>query len=83
MNPHRIWLLRLPQRILRSLMGPQCLQMLQHGQIRIHKPFNTVCHTRLFLAGQLAGCYRAGDAFLETGLGQIVDSCRFRVRFEL
>lgn len=47
--------------------------MLQHRQIRVHEPFNTVRHARFFPAGQLAGRYRARDALLETCLAQVVD----------
>lgn len=78
MNPYYIRLVEAFAAYRRSLMSPQRLQMLQHSQVRIHKPLNTIRHARLLLAGQLAGRYRAGDTFLETRLGQIVNSCEFK-----
>jgi len=50
--------------------------MLQHGEIRVHESFNAILDAALFFSGEFAGRYRAGNAFLEAGFGEFVNSCK-------
>jgi hypothetical protein len=50
--------------------------MFQYRQVRIHEPFHAILYAALLLASKLAGRYRARNAFLKTGFGKFVDSCR-------
>jgi len=47
--------------------------MFQYRQVGIHEPFHAILYAALLLAGELAGGYRARNAFLEAGFGKFVD----------
>jgi hypothetical protein len=50
--------------------------MSQYGQVRVHEPFDAILYAALLLAGEFARRYRTGNALLEAGFGELVNSCK-------
>lgn len=60
------------------LTRPHHLQMLQYRQITIHKPVDTIAHTRVLFTRQPSAGHRSADALSETGFAEFVD-CYMRL----